>query len=333
MHKVRLGASGPEVGAIGLGCMGMSEFLGSTDRDESMRTLSRALELGVTTFDTSDVYGTGANERLLGEFAGRAGRDRLLIATKFGAVRDEATGTTTGLRGDPAYVRQAREGSLRRLGTDHYYQHVPDPKVPVEETVGAMADLIAEGKVGHLGLSNVDAPRLRSACATHPIAAVQEEWSLFTRDIEAELLPACAELGGGVVPYSPLGRGFLTGVYTSFDQLAPDDFRRGVSGFAPRNSEVNRRLLDPLRAVGERHGASTSQVALAWLTRPDRPVAVVPIPGTKRPARLEENVAALDVVLDELDLAALEPIASHVAGSARPGLRPEQLRMLTGSES
>ncbi|HEX4215351.1 MAG TPA: aldo/keto reductase [Candidatus Dormibacteraeota bacterium] len=331
MRKVRLGDTGPEVSAIGLGCMGMSEFLGPTDHDESMRTLSRALDLGVTLFDTSDAYGTGANERLIGEFAGQVGRGRVLIATKFGAVRDQATGATVGLRGDPAYVREACHASLRRLGTDHidlYYQHVPDPRVPVEETVGAMAELVAEGKVRHLGLSNVGADRLRRACAVHPIAAVQEEWSLFTRDIEPDLLPACVELGVGIVPYSPLGRGFLTGAYTSVSELAADDFRRGIARFAPGNAEINRRLLDPLRAVAARHRASLPQVALAWLMGGRSGVAVVPIPGTKHPARLEENVAALGIELTEQDLSVLDPIAARVAGSGRPELTADQLRML-----
>jgi aryl-alcohol dehydrogenase-like predicted oxidoreductase len=214
MRTIGLGGTGLEVSTVGLGCMGMSEFYGPADHDTSLTTMRRALELGINFFDTSDAYGIGANERLIGEFLMGARRDSVCIATKFGVVRDPDSGAPVGMRGDAAYVREACDASLRRLGVDHidlYYVHTPDPKVPIEETVGAMSELVATGKVGHLGLSNITAEQLRAVHRVHPIAAVQNEWSLFTRESEESLVPACAELGVGFVPYSPLGRGFLTG--------------------------------------------------------------------------------------------------------------------------
>jgi aryl-alcohol dehydrogenase-like predicted oxidoreductase len=335
MQKVTLGPARLEVPAMGLGCMGMSAFYGPADRAESLATLRRAVELGVTFLDTADVYGVGANEELLGEFlAGGQPRAELVIATKFAAILDPDTGRPTApfIRGDAAYVREACEASLRRLGTDHidlYYQHIPDPRTPVEETVGALAELVAAGKVGHIGLSNIGAADLRAAYAVHPITAVQSEWSLFTREVEEAVVPACVELGIGFVPYSPLGRGFLTGVHTSAERLAADDFRRAIPRFAAGNSEHNEGLLEPVREVAERHGVSLAQVALAWVLHQQDVynLPVVPIPGTRNSARLAENLAAMSVKLTADDLAALEPIASRVIGSAHPPLPPEVAAM------
>jgi aryl-alcohol dehydrogenase-like predicted oxidoreductase len=316
--------------------MGMSEFFGPANNDQSLATLRRAVELGVSFLDTADMYGIGANERLLGEFLARGQRDNAIVATKFGAVRDPDTGVPIGLRGDAAYVRQACDASLRRLGIDHidlYYLHHPDPKTPIEETVGAMAELVTAGKVRHLGLSNITAGQLRVGHGVHPIAAVQSEWSLFTRDVEESVVPACAELGVGFVPYSPLGRGFLTGVYTSTDGLAADDYRQAIPRFAAQNAEHNADLLKPIRQIAEAHGATTGQVAHAWLIQQSqaRGLAVVPIPGTKHRTRLEENVDAVDIHLTDHDLAAVEPIAHHVAGDGRPALPPEVRRLLTNN--
>lgn len=323
MRTTKLGRTGPEVSALGLGCMGMSEFYGPAEHAESLATLARAVELGVTFWDTSDAYGVGANERLLGEFLARGQRDSITLATKFGGIRDPKTGAPLGVRGDPPYVRQACDASLRRLGVDHidlYYVHLPDPKTPIEVTVGAIAELVTAGKVRHIGLSNITTGQLRAAHGVHPIAAVQMEWSLFTREPEASLIPACVELGVGFVPYSPLGRGFLTGVYTSAEGLTPRDYRQAIPRFNSENAPHNASLLKPLEEIARAHGATLGQVALAWLLQQGQALGlhVAPIPGTKHRTRLEENAAAIDVRLTDAHLAALEPIAGQVTGAGTP---------------
>lgn len=321
MRTVTLGRCGAEVSVIGLGCMGMSEFYGPADRSESLATMRRGLELGINLFDTADGYGVGANERLVGEFLTTIDRDRVVLATKFGPVRDPETGTLQGLRGDPEYVHQACEASLRRLGVDHidlYYLHVPDPKVPIAETVGAMAKLVSAGKVRQLGICNLNADHLRAAHAEHPITAVQCEWSLFTRDVEPALVPACAELGVGFVAYSPLARGFLSGAYTSTDGLSENDVRRVVPRFVGDNAVHNGELLAPIRRIAEAHNATPAQVSLAWLIQQGDALGlpVVPIPGSKVRAQLEEN-AMIDLRLTTEDLTALEPLADQVLGSSQ----------------
>lgn len=300
-----LGRTGPTVSAQGLGCMGMSFAYGTPDHDEAVATIERALDLGVAFFDTADIYGFGHNEELVGK-ALAPRRDEVVIATKFGIHLDADTPGGRGVRGDADYVRQACDASLGRLGLDHidlYYQHRPDVTVPIEETVGAMAELVTAGKVRHLGLSEASADTVRRAAAVHPIAALQSEWSLFSRDIEAEIVPACRELGIGLVPYSPLGRGLLTGTVSSLDELADDDFRRTQPRFQDGNLDRNLAAVAVVRAVAAAHGATPGQVALAWLAAQGDDV--VPIPGTKRRRYLEQNVAALDVVLSDEDLSRL----------------------------
>ena len=304
----KLGTSGLEVSALGLGCMGMSDAYGDYDDGRSLRTLERAVDRGVTLFDTSDMYGSGRNEELVGRGLA-AHRDDVVIATKFGITR-VADGEITGVRGDREYVRAACEASLRRLGVDIidlYYQHRVDPNTPIEETVGAMAELVAEGKIRYLGLSEVSAATLRRAHAVHPITALQTEYSLWYRDVEPEILPACRELGVGFVAYSPLGRGFLTGTVRSLDDLrGDDDFRHTVPRFQGDNFERNLALVDEVRAIAERRGVSPGQLALAWLlTRGDD---IVPIPGTSRPERLDENVGAALVELAGDDLERLDTV-------------------------
>ncbi|MBO0654699.1 aldo/keto reductase [Streptomyces triculaminicus] len=303
------------VSAQGLGCMGMSHAYGATDDAQSIATLHRALDLGVTFWDTSDYYGAGHNEELIGRaVAGR--RDEVVLATKFGFAN--RLGEPTHVRGDAAYVRQACEASLRRLGVDHidlYYQHRVDPQVPIEETVGAMAELVHAGKVRHLGLSEAGARTIRRAHAVHPITALQSEWSLWTRDLEAEIAPVCRELGIGLVPFSPLGRGFLTGQYSSVDGLAETDMRRSQPRFADGNLERNLAIVAKLNELAEAKGVTTGQLALAWVQH--RGDDVVPIPGTRRQRYLEENRAALAVELSPEDLAAIEAAAppEQIAGS------------------
>jgi aryl-alcohol dehydrogenase-like predicted oxidoreductase len=301
-----LGRDGLVVSAVGLGCMGMSQAYGTADRDESLATIRRALDLGVTFLDTSDVYGAGHNEELVGEaIAGR--RDEVQLATKFSLTGEDGN---MRIDGRPENVRARAEASLRRLGVeviDLYYQHRVDPTVPIEDTVGAMAELVAQGKVRHLGLSEASPTSLRRAAAVHPIAALQSEWSLWTRDIEDEVLPVARELGIGIVPFSPLGRGFLTGAVTSPDDFAEDDFRRGHPRFTGEAFAANLRLVDAVRELAEEKGVTAGQLALAWvLAQGDD---VVPIPGTKRRSYLEENVRAVAVRLSADDLARLEAIA------------------------
>lgn len=287
------------VPAIGLGCMGMSEFYGPTDEEESTRTIHRALDLGVTFLDTSDMYGSGHNEELVGRaIAGR--RDEVQLATKFAIRRD---GERRWIDNSPEWIREACDASLRRLGSDHidlYYMHRRNPDVPIEESVGAMAGLIDQGKVRHLGLSEVSPESLRAACATHPIAALQSEWSLFTRGLEERIVPTARELAVGIVPYSPLGRGELTG---ALDISADDDFRRHLPRFQDENRERNLRAVERLRELAEELGASPAQLALAWLLHQGDDVA--PIPGTKRVRYLEENAAAAEIELSGDRLAAL----------------------------
>ncbi|WP_326599247.1 aldo/keto reductase [Streptomyces sp. NBC_01803] len=314
-----LGTGGPRVGVQGLGCMGMSFAYGPTDAAEARATLERALDLGVTLFDTADIYGQGENETFLSPFF-RAHRDEITIATKFAIVIDPANPTARGIRNDRPYLRECVEGSLRRLDVDVidlYYMHRRDPAVPIEETVGAMAELVTEGKVKQLGLSEVTGPELRAAHAVHPIAAVQSEWSLFSRDVERTAVPAAEELGVAFVPYSPLGRGFLTGAFTDASaELTADDFRRQQPRYNGSNAETNRALLEPVRRIAEARGATLGQIALAWLhaQAAARAMTVIPIPGTRRRTRVEENTAATRIELTADELAALDPIAARVAG-------------------
>jgi aryl-alcohol dehydrogenase-like predicted oxidoreductase len=311
-----------EVSSQGLGCMGMSMAYGPADETEAKRTLRRALELGVTFFDTADVYGIGENEKLVGEFvrSARAAGEHVILATKFGIVYDPDAPGNRGADGRPEYVKEACDLSLLRLGLDHidlYYNHRPDPRVPIEETVGAMAELVAAGKVRHIGLSEASAATVHRAAAVTRIAALQSEWSLFSRDIEAEIVPACREHGIGLVPYSPLGRGMLTGAVTSVDDLGADDFRRGVPRFQGDNFAANMALVDVVKEVASAHGATPGQVALAWLAAQGADVA--PIPGTKRVRYLEQNVGAADVALTDEDLArlgSLEPAGDRSASAA-----------------
>ncbi|UUU34240.1 aldo/keto reductase [Streptomyces sp. CA-210063] len=316
--KARLGGDGPEVGVQGLGCMGMSFAYGPSDAEESRATLERALELGVTLYDTAQAYGAGENEKFLSPFV-KAHRDDLVIATKFGLGIDPDDPTKRIIRNDEPYIREAVESSLRRLDVDVidlYYMHRRDVNVPIEETVGVMADLVREGKVKQLGLSEVTATELRAAHAVHPIAALQSEWSLFSRDIEAHVVPTARDLGVTLVAYSPLGRGFLTGSFAKAEDLTPDDFRRQQPRFTGDNAAANAALLDPIRKVADAHGASLGQIALAWVHQQSalHALSVVPIPGTRKPTRVEENAAATRITLGEEDMALLEPIAARVTG-------------------
>jgi len=319
METRQLG-DGMLVSAQGLGCMGMSEFYGDADEAESIATIHRALDLGVTFLDTADIYGPFTNEVLVGK-AIKGRRDEVTLATKFGIVRTP-TGERVGIRGDADYVRQCCDASLQRLGVDVidlYYQHRVDQSVPIEETVGAMASLVADGKVRHLGLSECSAESLRRAVAVHPIAAVQSEYSLFSRDIEREVLPAMRALGVGLVAYSPLGRGFLTGAITSLADLGEDDFRRTSPRFAQAALEANLALVERVRGLAVEKGVTPGQVALAWTMAkgPD----VVPIPGTKRRSYLEQNAAASDVSLTADELELLEELADAVVGDRYADMR------------
>jgi aryl-alcohol dehydrogenase-like predicted oxidoreductase len=288
--------------------MSMTAVYGPGDDDQAVQTIHRALDLGVSLLDTADVYGATTNEELVGRTIATR-RDEAILATKFGLTIDVEAGGVTLAGGHPDYVRSACDASLRRLGTDHidlYYQHRVDPNVPIEDTVGAMSELVAAGKVRYLGLSEASAATLRRAAAVHPIAALQSEWSLWSRDIEADIVPACRELGIGLVPYSPLGRGFLTGTVTNYEDLHESDFRRNHPRFQPDAMQQNLALVELVRDIATAKDATSAQIALAWvLARGDD---VVPIPGTKRPGRLEENVGALDVGLDQDDLGRLDDV-------------------------
>ncbi len=299
MNRRTLGPDGPEVSEIGLGCMGMSAFYGGADERESLATIHRALDLGCNFLDTSDMYGPHTNEELVGRaIADR--REQVFLATKFGIKLAPGNPPTRSIDGSPDYVRSACEASLRRLRVDHidlYYQHRVDPSTPIEETVGAMAELVAEGKVRHLGLSEASAATIRRAHAVHPIAAVQTEYSLWTRDIEQEILPTLKELGIGLVAYSPLGRGFLAGRFASPHELDEGDFRRFGPRFTGENLESNRRIADAVRSLAHEKGVTPGQLALAWVL--SREADIVPIPGTKRVSYLEENLAAAEVSLDD----------------------------------
>lgn len=306
MKMRKLGRNGPEVSAVGLGCMGMSAFYGGADEAQSIAVIHRALDLGVTLFDTAEMYGPHTNEVLVGK-ALKDRRDEAFIATKFGINRQPDGSAITD--GSPANVRRAVEGSLSRLGVDHidlYYQHRIDPNTPIEETVGAMAELVKEGKVRFLGLSEAAPATLRRAHAVHPITALQTEYSLWSRDPEDELLGVVRELGMGFVPYSPLGRGFLSGDIKSIDDLAPDDFRRTNPRFAGDNFQKNLDLVDAVGAIAADKGVTAAQLALAWVLAQGQDL--VPIPGTRRITTLEQNAAAADIVLTPDDLARIEAV-------------------------
>jgi aryl-alcohol dehydrogenase-like predicted oxidoreductase len=320
MNKRKLGTQGLIVSEQGLGCMGMSEFYGETDEAESIATLNRAIDLGIDFFDTSDMYGPYKNEELLGK-AFRGHHDEVIIATKFGIQRDPTSESGRSINGRPEYVREACEGSLKRLGIDRidlYYQHRVDAKVPIEETVGAMADLVKEGKVRFLGLSEAAPDTIRRANAVHPISALQSEYSLWSRDPEDEILATVRELGVGFVAYSPLGRGFLTGQIKSIDDLAADDYRRYSPRFQGENFSKNLELVRSVNDIAREKGATPGQLALAWvLAQGDD---IVPIPGTKRRAYLEENVAASSITLSADDLARIDAVAPKgvAAGTRYP---------------
>ena len=314
-----LGRQGLTVSAIGLGCMGMSDFYGPSEETTNLAVLNHAIDIGVNFLDTADMYGVGENERLLAKVL-KTRRDEVVLATKFGNVR-APNGDFLGVNGSPEYVAAACDASLQRLGVEHidlYYQHRVDRNVPIEETIGAMQRLVEAGKVRHLGMSEASAETLRRAAAVHPIAALQSEYSLWTRDVEAEILPACRELGIGFVPYSPLGRGFLTGAIQNSGELAADDWRRQNPRFQEGNVEQNRALVEAVTELAQARGCTPAQLALAWLLAqgPD----IVPIPGTRRISRLDENAAAARIQLSDAELQRIAAVlASHtVAGTRYP---------------
>ncbi|WP_086830864.1 aldo/keto reductase [Streptomyces sp. NRRL B-24572] len=326
IDTVRLGGQdGPEIGVQGFGAMGISEFYGDTDEAAARDTLDAALEAGVTLIDTADIYGSGANEEFLAPFLA-AHRDEVTLATKFAIERRADDPTYRGVRNDPAYIKKAAEDSLRRLGIetiDLYYMHRRDPEIPFAESVGAMAELVQEGKVRFLGLSEVTGPELREAHAVHPITALQSEWSLFSRDVERSAVGTAAELGVTFVPYSPLGRGFLTGAFADAGKdLSGGDFRQYQPRFTGENAERNAALLDPVRKIAATHGATPAQIALAWVQQRAtvHGLTVVPIPGTRKRSRLLENAAATRITLTAAELAELEPIAGLVAGDRYPDM-------------
>ncbi|MGW2812269.1 aldo/keto reductase [Streptomyces sp. NPDC001415] len=325
ISTVRLGTEGPQIGVQGFGAMGISEFYGDTDEAAARDTLEATVELGVTLIDTADVYGSGANEEFLAPFLA-AHRDEVTLATKFAIERRADDPHYRGIRNDPAYIKKAVEASLRRLNIDVidlYYMHRRDPEVPLAESVGAMAELVKEGKVKYLGLSEVTGPELREAYAVHPIAALQSEWSVFSRDVERSAVPAAAELGVTFVPYSPLGRGFLTGAFADAGKdLSGGDFRQFQPRFTGDNAVTNAALLEPLHKIAAAHGATTAQIALAWVQQRAQVhgLTVVPIPGTRKRSRLLENTGATRITLSAEELALLEPIAGQVAGDRYPDM-------------
>ncbi len=328
MEHRKLGASGLEVSALGLGCMGMSEFYAGATEPESVATIHRALELGVNFLDTADIYGPFKNEELVGR-AIRDRRERVVLATKFGNVRGP-DGSFVGVNGRPEYVRQSCDASLQRLGMDHidlYYQHRVDRTVPIEETVGAMADLVHAGKVRFIGLSEAAPATVRRAHKVHPIAALQTEYSLWSRDPEDEILPTVRELGIGFVPYSPLGRGFLTGRFRRFEDIPEGDYRRNSPRFQGENFEKNLALIDRVRELAREKGVKPSQLALAWVLAQGK--EIVPIPGTARRDHLEENVAALGIVLSPEDLGRIDAVAPKGA-AAGPRYAEAAMRHLNG---
>ena len=319
-----LGRNGPTVSALGLGCMGMSDFYGARDDAESIATIQHALDRGVTMLDTADMYGPHTNEQLIGR-AINGRRADAFIATKFGIVRDPANPQLRGINGKPEYVRISCEGSLQRLGIeriDLYYQHRVDPTVPIEDTVGAMAELVAQGKVRYLGLSEASAATLERACKVHPITALQSEYSLWTRDPEDGILAACERLGVGLVAYSPLGRGFLTGAIRSPDDFDADDFRRNNPRFQGENFALNLALVDKVRVLAVEKGCSAAQFALAWVLAQGE--HIVPIPGTRRIANLDENLDALEFGLSSEELAAIDAVFPRDAAA---GMRYQEASM------
>jgi aryl-alcohol dehydrogenase-like predicted oxidoreductase len=325
MDQRNLGRHGLVVSELGLGCMGMSEFYGTADEQESIATIHRAIELGVTFLDTADVYGPFTNEKLVGKAVADR-REKVVLTTKFGQVRLE-DGTLVGVNGRPEYVKRACDASLERLGVDTidlYYQHRVDPEVPIEETVGAMKELIEAGKVRYLGLSEATPETIRQAHAVHPVSALQTEYSLFSRDVEDEVLPTVRELGIGFVGYSPLGRGFLTGQIRHFEDLAPDDLRRQSPRFQGDNFRRNLELADRVREIAAEKDATPGQLALAWLLH--QGLDIVPIPGTKRRKYLEENVAATEVTLTEEDLERIEEVTPK--GAASGDRYPDMTRLI-----